>query len=482
MGGNQQFLTGEFFGTWQAWDGIRALDYLLTRPEVDPQRVGITGNSGGGTLTTWLAALDSRWTMAAPSCFVTTIRRNLENELPADTEQCPPHALALGLDHADFLAALAPKPITLLSQERDYFDVRGAIQAKERLQHLYRLLEVSPELVQHYIGPEGHGFHQGAREAMYASFMKTAGLSGSAAEPPFQPEKDEALWCTPRGQVSELNSRTISSFTREMAEQLAKSRSALKGADLKQAVTEILKLPTRKETVPFRILRPRRTPDYPYPRTSDYLLETEPGLLVNVYRNSTEGINSRPPRQVNRAILYVAHDSIDAELKSETFLREICKAEPNATLYALDVRGLGESKPNTCGENSYDTAYGCDYFYAIHSLMLDRPYVGQRTHDVLSVLDWLREAGHTDVHLTARGYGAIPATYAALLHDSVAQVTLKNALISYQSVVAEDIYRWPLSSLTPDVLQKFDLPDVYRELKTKKLRQIEPWDAQRHSG
>ncbi len=88
--GNQQFLVGEFIGTWRAWDAIRALDYLLTREEVDRRHLGVTGNSGGGTMTTWLCGVESRWTMAAPSCFVTTFRRNLENELPADTEQCPP--------------------------------------------------------------------------------------------------------------------------------------------------------------------------------------------------------------------------------------------------------------------------------------------------------------------------------------------------------------------------------------------------------
>ena len=66
-----------------AWDGIRALDYLLTRDEVDKNHLGVTGNSGGGTLTTWLAGLDQRYTMAAPSCFVTSFLRNLENELPA---------------------------------------------------------------------------------------------------------------------------------------------------------------------------------------------------------------------------------------------------------------------------------------------------------------------------------------------------------------------------------------------------------------
>ncbi len=47
VAGNQQFLVGEFFGAWRAWDGIRALDYLLSRPEVDPRQIGVTGNSGG---------------------------------------------------------------------------------------------------------------------------------------------------------------------------------------------------------------------------------------------------------------------------------------------------------------------------------------------------------------------------------------------------------------------------------------------------
>src|SRR5687768_11689012 len=139
--GNQQFLVGEFFGAWRAWDGIRALDYLLTRPEVDPQHIGLTGNSGGGTDAAWLCGVETRWTMAAPSCFVTTFRRNLENELPADTEQCPPRALALGLDHSDFVAVMAPKPVIILDQEKDYFDARGVEEAHARLKALYAAFE-----------------------------------------------------------------------------------------------------------------------------------------------------------------------------------------------------------------------------------------------------------------------------------------------------------------------------------------------------
>src|SRR4029077_7097729 len=155
--GNQQYLVGEFFGAWEAWDGIRALDYLLTRKEVDPNHVGITGNSGGGTLSTWLIGLDRRWTMGAPACFPTTMRRNLENELPQDTEQCPPRAIALGLDHADFLAAMAPKPVVILAKEKDYFDVRGAEEAYARLKRLYGLLGAEAN-VKLFVGPTGHGY------------------------------------------------------------------------------------------------------------------------------------------------------------------------------------------------------------------------------------------------------------------------------------------------------------------------------------
>ena len=202
-GGNQQLLVGEFFGSWRAWDGIRALDYLLTRPEVDPTRVGVTGNSGGGTMTTWLCGLEQRWTMAAPACFVTTFRRNFENELPADSEQCPPGILAMNLDHADFLAALAPKPIVILAKEKDFFDVRGSEEAFQKLKKLYTLLG-APENIKLYTGPTEHGYSIENREAMYQWFNQVTKISDMQKEPKVVVEKDETLWCTQEGQVAKF--------------------------------------------------------------------------------------------------------------------------------------------------------------------------------------------------------------------------------------------------------------------------------------
>ncbi len=476
IAGNQQFLVGEFLGMWRAWDGIRALDYLLTRPEVDKNHIGVTGNSGGGTMTTWLCGVEQRWTMAAPSCFVSTFRRNLENELPQDTEQCPPKAVALGLDHDDFLAALAPKPVVILAKERDYFDARGSEETLRRLKRLYGLLGADED-VSLFIGPTYHGYSQENREAMYRWFNGATKVSDATTEPEIVIEKDENLWCTPKGQVAELDAKTVFTFTQAKSKQLTASRRKIRGEELQHAITDVLKLPPRKGVPDYRILRYLRSRKYPMPHAIAYAVETEPAIQALVYRLSNERWYSRPPRTGKRAILYVAHMSGDAELRDEPLVREIIETEPDSSVFTCDVRGIGESQPDTCGVNSFLQPYGSDFFYAMHSLMLDRPYVGQKTHDVLSVLDWLAAIGHNDVHLVAKGWGALPATFAAVLSNQVKQVTLKNALTSYRDVAESEDYAWPLSTLLPAVLSRFDLPDCYQSLKAKKLRQIEPWGA-----
>ncbi len=483
--GNQQFLVGEFLGMWCAWDGIRALDYLLTRPEVDAQQVGVTGNSGGGTMTTWLCGVEQRWTMAAPSCFVTSFRRNMENELPADTEQCPPKALALGLDHCDFLAAQAPDPVMILAKQRDFFDIRGSYEALGRLKHLYELLG-HKQNVSMFAGPTPHGFSQENREAMYGWFNKATANEQGSIEPDLTIEEDETLWCTPQGQVAAMEgTRSVFDFTRDKSQQLAKQRKPLEGTALLEAVAQVLKIrpasqgaksePDRPPA--FRILRSHRNKSYPLPYACPYAVQSEPGMMAIVYMLSKEFWESRPPRSDGRAVLYVAHRSSADELQSEPLIREILEQEPASRLFTCDVRGVGESTPNTCGDNTFDDAYGCDFFYAIHSLMLDRPYLGQKTWDVLQTLRFLAAFGYRDVHLVGKGWGSLAATFAALSAPEVTQVTLKNALESYSCVAESEEYNWPLATLLPSVLAYFDLPDCYRALEAKKLRQIEPWGA-----
>jgi dienelactone hydrolase len=472
---NQQLLIGEFFGTWRVWDGIRALDYLLTRPEVDLTHIGLTGNSGGGTLTTLLVANDYRFTMAAPGCYVTTFRRNAENELPADSEQIPPGLLALGMDMDDLLALHAPKPLILLTQEKDYFDQRGSMEAFERLRHLYTLLG-APENVALFTGPEPHGYGQPLREAMYGFFNRACGRPEDGAEPPVNVEEDRDLWATPTGQVAATSPRTVFSFTAETARKLAEARRPPEGGALRRAVARLLNLPKRPGPPEFRILRPVSHRGYPKAHGATYLVETEPGAWATLIMPSDEAFASRPPRG-ERATLYVAHDSADAELRDEPLVREL--AQEPGVLFALDVRGLGDSRPNTCGEDTYRHPYGCDYFYASYGILFGEPYLGRRTHDVLAVLDLLEAYGYSRVHLAGMGYGSLPALFAAVLDDRVQPVTLKHSPVSYQSLAETEDYAWPLSGMLPGVLRVFDLPDCHRALRAKGLRLMEPRDARR---
>ena len=470
--GNQQLLVGEVFGTWQAWDGIRALDYLLTRAEVDPQRVMVTGNSGGGTITTWMCALEPRLTGAAPSCFINTFRRMFESEQPADSEQCPPHTLALGLDHSDFFLPFATRPLKLLGQEKDPFDARGLEQSYGHLRQLYALLGQAQNVAL-FIGPDGHGYHQKNREAMYDWFNRLTGAASTSHEPKLTMEKDETLWCTPKGQVGPLHSRTVISFTNEKARQLRATRRPLEGEALAGAVAAMLKLPPRHGVPDYRILPAAPNRRYPKRWAGNYAVETEPGILNVVYRLSDSALVSRPPRGPRRAVLYVSHQSADAELRGEPFIRDLLASEPEAAFYACDVRGIGESQPNTTSKPFLDP-YGSDYFYAVYGVMFDQPDPAQRTFDLLRLVDWLAANGHEEIHLAAKGWGTIPATFAALLENRVTRITLKNGLTSYGDVAEAEDYDWPLSSFLPGVLKSFDLPDCYRALAAKKFRHVDP--------
>lgn len=471
--GNPQFLVGEFFGTWQAWDAIRALDYLETRPEVDAKQIMITGNSGGGTITTWCCALEPRFVAAAPSCFINTLRRMFESEQPADTEQCPPHTLALGLDHADFLMPYIPRQLILLGQEKDLFDARGLDQSYARLKHLYTLLGAKDH-VDLFIGPDYHGYYQKNREAMYGWFNKVTRVASTNVEPKLTIEKDEVLQCTSKGQVAELQPNTVLSFTRDTSIKLRTKRKVLTGDALARAVTAALHLPPRPADVPdYRILPAVPNRRYPKRAAGHYAVETEPGILAMAFRLGDASLSYRVPRGPKRAILYVSHRSADAELRDEPLIREVMAADPEAAVFACDVRGIGDSQPNTTNK-AFTEPYGSDYFYAIYGVMFDQPYPGQRTFDLLRLIDWLKAHGHEEIHLVAKGWGSIPATFAAILSEPVRKVTLKHALTSYSDIAEATDYDWPLSSFVPDALKTFDLPDCYRALESKGLKMIEP--------
>ena len=484
MAGNQMTLLGDFFGRWRLWDGIRAMDLLMSRPEVDKKRIGVTGCSGGGTMTVYLTAVDDRFAFAAPDCFVTDYLSNLENEIPADAEQVPPRMLAEGLDMADFIIAYAPRPTILLSEERDFFDIRGTRRTFAHLQKVYRLLG-APEAIQLYVGRNPHSFEKGAREACYRFFAQQAGVEIPAEEPPDRAELDETLFATPDGDVLELpGAKRSCDFIGHTARQVAKRRATVGAAQLQQLLPEVLNLPARLRPPHYRTLRAigagLLTPSR-FRRLWLYGLETEPDYngvtSVLLYFDPQSGPD-RPtylaqPSPEAKITVYIPHTSTHKDLLDGL----APEGHPHGGLFAIEAHGIGRMTALTCGSRSFFEPYGVDYFYASHGQMLGVSYVGRRTHDLLAGLDLLAAHGARRVHLIGRGLGSILAAFAGVLHPLVERVTLENALLSYHELTQTDVYRWPASSLPWDVLSYFDLPDLYRALSAKGLVIKQPWNA-----
>src|SRR5262245_7723250 len=204
LAGTQCLLLGHSFARHRIWDGIRALDYLTSRPEVDSSRIGCTGNSGGGTLTAYLSALDDRIKTAAPSCYVTNWKSLLETIGPQDAEQNLPPFLSDGLDQADFVIAFAPKPYLILSATRDFFPIAGARETFREVKRLYGLMGAEEKLNM-VEADDGHGYTRPRRLAAYRWMNRwLKGADEPIDEPEIEIESEDDLRCVQSGQVSLL--------------------------------------------------------------------------------------------------------------------------------------------------------------------------------------------------------------------------------------------------------------------------------------
>ena len=471
MMGNQMSLIGEFFGKWRLWDGIRALDYLLSRPEADPTRVGVTGNSGGGTLTTYLNAFDDRFTMAAPNCFVTTYLCNLENELPADSEQIPPNIIKYGLDMSDFFTAQIPRPVILLGQNNDYFDRRGLVKTYAELKRLYTIMGAG-ENIRLFIGPGNHVYSLQGRQAMYAFFNKQAGIRTGSRECKTIAETPEQLAASPAGQVHKMPGKRVFDFTKEEAARINLARKRVSPAALKNMIGAVLAVKAQAINPHYRVLRARWNDTARYACHSSFAVETEPGIqaILHVFGKQDQCFYCFP--KLRKVLLYVPHLSSQEDVAAGEAPHG---AEP---LFALDVRGMGQTKALTCVDENFFTPYGNDYFYASYADMFGKPYLGRRVHDLLSVLNLLQNKGCHEVHLMGRGLGALIAVFAACLHPLVKRVTLKNTLLSYYELTQAPVQSWPFSFMAENLLHYFDLPDCYRVLVKKHLEISSPWNSQ----
>ena len=465
MMGKQLELIGEWFGAWRAWDGIRALDYLLTRPEVDPTRVGLTGNSGGGTMTTWIWGVEPRFTMAAPSCFVTTFLANLENELPADSEQYPPGVIGAGLEMADFLIARAPQPVMLLGQTYCFFDRRGLQEAYGEVNRFYNILKAPTRNSDLFIGPQGHGYSYHNQEAMVRFFAHHVKIKRVVTVRKTE-DLGTDLNATPEGEVIPAGATPIYDLIGEKAGAIAEKRKKLSKTDLQKRLVSLLNLSQRRTVPHYRCLRGTAEGG---DRLARYAVETEANIRALLRKRLAVPANSHTLDVEPTVHVYLPPLVAEEDLQKDALAIRLKKQHP---LYALDVRGLGESLSDD--ERPFDHPYGIDYMNNGYGLLLGESFLGRRVHDVLSTLDLLIHEGARRVHLYGRGQGSILALFSALLHPKVTTVTLKNAPLSYHSWTQTPLVNWPTTNVPRGVLHVLDLPDCIRALGNK-IRLIQPW-------
>ena len=467
MIGNRMLLTGDFVGSWFAWDAIRGLDYLLDRPETEASRVGVTGCSGGGTQTTQVTALDPRVTMAAPDCYITSWLCNLENELPADAEQNPPRALEFGLDEADLLLAYAPRPTMILAEENCYFDLRGARQAHADMKKIHTLLG-SPDSTELSVGHMDHGFHKHAREAMYGFFVKHAGLDVECQEPAME-EIPEAQLHAAEGEVVPFGSKKTFGFTQARARELCAKRTTLDRAALQETVRSLLNIAMPDTPPHYRYLRRSGGQDAATGKGYQFSVESEPGIQVILTMfGDLEDQCRRPQGPVS---LFVGHLFSEEDCASLPWLQR--RLNEGRRILAADLRGTGQSFPTSCGSSDLLEPYGADYLYASFGSMMGESYLGRRVHDLLRTIDFLEDGG-ADVHLIGRGVGSVPVALAALLHDSELTCELVHYLPSYQLLIDNPLHNWPFSCFIENCLGTFDLPDIYAALGDR-LKKCDPW-------
>jgi cephalosporin-C deacetylase-like acetyl esterase len=217
--GNLACLAGANLSRWSIWDGIRAVDYLVTRPDVDSGRLAITGTSGGGFQAASIGALDVRLGVVAPSCFITSLPMRMANRIfedpDSDPEQDPYGSVSGGVDHAGLLLLVHPRPLIVAAAVKDFVPIEGTRRTVREVSGIYRRFG-GADRVAMVEGFHEHRFSDENQDAVFAFIDRFNDLPERHGFGPFTPLSAEALRCTPSGQVRvDLEGRSLMEVIRD---------------------------------------------------------------------------------------------------------------------------------------------------------------------------------------------------------------------------------------------------------------------------
>jgi dienelactone hydrolase len=452
----------------QVYDNRRAVDYLLTRPEVDGERLGVTGASGGGNQTMYAGALDERFKAVVPVCSV----GNFQAYLKAACCVCEvlPGALRF-TEEGDVLGLVAPRALMVVSADQDafQFSVGEAKKSLERAHAIFKLNHAADKL-KHAIFESKHDYNQAMREAMYGwmtRWLKEEGKGEPIAEPAHEVEKVEDVACFPDladrpkgflfpGTLAAREARSLmeklTAYKPDHAEDWESTAVYRRDQLRKQVFGDFPKLPK-----PAAQIGKAETQDKI--RKARVVFQPEPELALHaVYLNKGEADG----KQMGCVLLHL-------DGKAEAIKHPVATAllDKGYAVIAPDLRATGESRPT--GDLVHDAA---DHNSAEHGLWIGRPLLGQWVFDVLCILDWMGiQPGLNRSAFTVAGIGSagvVAVSAAALFDDRIATTLLVDSRLSLapEKAYGKDMR---MGLLAPGLLRWGDVPQLGALIAPRRL-------------
>ena len=491
MVGLSSALVGSNVAQYRIWDGMRVIDYMQSRSDILRDKIGCTGNSGGGTETAYLMALDDRIVAAAPGCFLTTFRKLIETKGPQDGEQNIYGQIAFGMDEADYCIMRAPKPTLIAAGVRDAtFSFQGTADLFVEAKRFYSRLGY-PEAIELAAPDAPHGFTLQLREAV-TRFMSRwlLGRDGVVREVDSLPDTfsddelrsfsipdwtAEQLQCTPRGQVLMLpGERSVFEINGESASALRATRTSawenLTAEDRRQLV---------RKTIGVQ--------DVADPRVERLGVSQQgEGTFQKLALSVAGGVRVPalaffPKRPSGVATLYLHGSGMTSDIAPGGPVDALLQS--GQLVVCAELRGIGETETGRDKRAFGAGRFGPDNLEVLTAYLMGRSYVGMRTEDVIAWMkclksDLLPGVAALEWNLFAVDEACIPALHAAALLPGVFQtVTLRRCLDSWEEVVRADESFDQLVNVVHGVLRHYDIPDLVKMVGTDRVKFVEPVNA-----
>jgi len=474
MPGQVLLLMGNDLTHYRVWDGMRAIDYLESRPEVDRARIGCAGHSGGGTLTLFISALDERVQCAVVNEGGSAGRWPLEIRPetrvgPADVEQNLFPSAKYGIDQPDLHMAIAPRPLlVLIEQYSPRFD-RAAARIRNRYEQLGQPARFRTEEA-----TDPHSWTPKLRLAATRWLCQwLAGNPGLDREPDFATERPETLSCTPNGSLRYAQKgESIFSLILKKEERLRRERKS-PASDVARQLAELLRF--RKPEGPLGVQTEVTTPRHGYSVEKLEFL-SELGIYIPAWVFVPDG---RPgPRP---AVLAFSDAGKEAEGVEFGLYEKL--ARRGTMVIACDVRGIGETRPahSTPSEwpGEFRQLFDVETALTYMAWFMDEDLLGLRVADIVRAMDYAQTRSDIDrgnLRVLGHGAAALWTMFAAVLDRRIVNLVCERGLLSYGTLAQVDRYTHGAGIFVRDILLHFDLPEIAASLNDRSLTLASPVD------